>query len=295
VSLKEAFKEVSPASSEVRSTKVFRNLLIIGETALALVLLIGAGLLYRSFLRVRGIDPGFKSSRILTLTVDLTLSKYPTSRAQANFFEQVIQRIKNLSGVQSVGGSDCPPLGNISNVEMGMALEGRSEKIPSSLVAKVSPDYFRTMAIPLKQGRYFDETDREGSPSVAIINESFARRYFPHESCLGRRVESWVHENDWLTIVGVVGDVRGWLEGEPDPEIYLPYLQVGEPYMTILLRTAGNPLQWAAAVRGQIASVDKDQPPHDLSTLDKLRESSFASRRINLLLLGASTAWFPIR
>jgi putative ABC transport system permease protein len=155
--------------------------------------------------------------------------------------------------------------------------------------ASVSPDYFRTMGIPLVQGAYFGDGDRGGSPSVAIVNESFARRYFPGEVCVGRRVESLIQKNEWMTIVGIVGDVRGLigLEREPEPEIYLPYLQAGDPSMTLLVRTAGNPMHWAAAVRGQVASVDKDQPPHDLATLDELRAESFTSRRVNMLLLGA--------
>jgi putative ABC transport system permease protein len=123
-----------------------------------------------------------------------------------------------------------------------------------------------------------------------MVNGSFARRYFLHEICLGKQVENWVHKNEWLTIVGEVGDVRGWVEREPEPEIYLPYLQAGEPYMTLLVHTAGNPRLWEGAVRRQIANVDKDQPPHDVASLDELRSASFTSRRVNLLLLGAFAA-----
>jgi putative ABC transport system permease protein len=287
VSLNEVLKEAGRSASEFRSGTLLRNLLIVCETALAMVLLVGAGLLFRSFLRVRGIDPGFKSEHTLSLAIDLTPSKYPTPKDQARFFQQVIEGIKRIEGVQLVGASGCPPLGNRLNSVSDLAVEGRSEKISIAFVSNVSPDYFRTMKIPLKQGRYFGEGDRDGSPSVAIVNESFARRYFPNEMCLGRRVENWVHKNDWLTIVGVVGDVRGWVEREPNPEIYLPYLQAGEPYMTLLVHTAGNPMLWAGAVRRQIASVDKDQPPHDLASLDELRAGSFTSRRVNMLLLGA--------
>jgi putative ABC transport system permease protein len=287
VSLSEVLKEAGRSAAEFRFGRLFRNLLIVCETALALVLLVGAGLLFRSFLQVRGIDPGFKSTHTLSLTIDLTLSKYPTPKDQARFFARVIEGIKSLEGVQWVGGNGCPPLGGRLNSFNDMAVEGRSERIPIAFVGKVSPDYFRAMNVPLKQGRYFGEGDRDGSPSVAIVNETFARRYFPGEVCLGRRIESHVHENDWLTIVGVVGDVRGWVEREPNPEMYLPYLQAGEPYMTLLVRTAGNPRLWEGAVRRQIASVDKDQPPHDVASLDELRAGSFTPRRVNMLLLGA--------
>jgi len=289
ISLNEVLKEASRGASEFRSGTLFRNVLIVCETALAMVLLVGAGLLFKSFLRVRGIDPGFKSEHILSLAVDLTPSKYPTPADQSRFFQQVIEGIKGLGGVQSVGGSSSPPLGNSLSTVTDLAVEGRSEKIPIAYFASVSPDYFRTMGIPLVQGAYFGDGDREGSPSVAIVNESFARRYFPGEVCLGRRIESWVHKNDWLTIVGIVGDVRGLvgLEREPEPEIYLPYLQAGDPSMTLLVRTAGNPMLWAAAVRSQVASVDKDEPPHDMMTLEELRAESLTPRRVNMLLLGA--------
>jgi putative ABC transport system permease protein len=287
ISLSETLKEAGRVGTEFRSGMLFRNLLLISETALAMVLLVGAGLLFRSFLRVRGIDPGFRPAHILSLTIDLTLSKYPTARDQARYFRQVIEGIKSLDGVQWVGSSGCPPLGNRLNSVSDMAVEGRSEKISHAFVANISPDYFRATGIPLKQGRYFDNGDREGSPSVAIVNESFARRYFPNEICLGTRIDSWVHKNDWLTIVGVVGDVRGWVEREPNPEIYVPYLQAGEPYMTLLVHTAGNPRLWEGAIRRQVASVDKDQPVHDLATLEQLQTGTLTPRRVNLLLLSA--------
>jgi putative ABC transport system permease protein len=287
VSLNEVLKEAGRSGAELRSGMLFRNLLVISETALAMVLLVGAGLLFRSFLRVLGIDLGFKSEHTLCLTIDLTLSKYPAPKDQARFFQQVIEGVKSLEGVQSVGGSGMPPLGSRSGVVTGLAVEGRSEEIPSASFATISPDYFRTMRIPLKQGREFADSDRDGSPSVAIVNESFARRYFPNELCLGRRVSSWVHKKDWLTIVGVVGDVRDKVEKEPNPEIFLPYLQDGEPSMTLFVHTAGNPRLWEGAVRRQVASIDKDQPPHHFATLEQLQAASHTPRRVNLLLLSA--------
>src|SRR5208337_2629851 len=280
-------KEASRSTSESRSGLLFRNLLIIGETALAMVLLVGAGLLFKSFLRVRGIDMGFKSERLLSLAIDLTPSKYPTPRVQSRFFQQAMEAIKSLGGVQSVGGSSGAPLGGYGSSIADFTLEGRQDKIPMSSYSIVSPDYFRTMGILLLQGRNFTDADGEGSPAVVMVNASFARRYLPGENCLGRKIESWIQKNDWLTIVGVVGDVRSWAESEPTPEVYLPYLQVGSPHMTLLVRTAGNPMHWAAAMRNQVATVDKDQPPHGLAALDELQTASLTSRRVNMLLFGA--------
>jgi putative ABC transport system permease protein len=287
VPLSEVLKEAGRSGVELRSSMLFRNLLVIAETALAMVLLVGAGLLFRSFLRVLGIDLGFKPEHTLCVSIDLTLSKYPTPKDQARFFQRVMEGVKSLEGVQSVAGSGMPPLGNRTGTITGFAVEGRSEEIGGASFATISPDYFRTMGIPLKQGRDFGDSDRDGSPSVAIVNETFARRYFPNEMCLGRRVSSWVHKKDWLTIVGIVGDTRHRVEKEPDPQIYVPYLQDGQPYMTLLVRTAGNPRLWEGAVRRQVASVDKDQPPHDFATLEQLEAASHTSRRVNLLLLSA--------
>jgi putative ABC transport system permease protein len=290
ISLNETLKEASRGTAEFLSARLFRNLLAICETALALIILVGAGLLFKSFLRARGIDHGFRSENILSVTIDLTKSKYPTPEVQARYFQQAVERIRGIEGVQSVGGSGTPPLGNRTNSESNLAVEGRSEKIPLAFSDEITPDYFRAMGIPLLAGRYFSDSDREGSPSVAIVNESFARRYFPNGRCLGSRIENWLHKNDWLTIVGVVGDVRGSVYCETGPQIYLPYLQSGEPYITLLVHTAGNPRRWEGAVRSQLASLDKDQPPHDLTTLELLETNSLTSWRVNMLLLATFAA-----
>jgi len=288
VSLSEVLKEASRATSEVRSGKVFRNVLIVFETALALVLLVGSGLLFRSFLRARGIDLGFRSKNVLTVTVDLTPSAYATPNLQAAFFQQLMERIKGLEGVQAVAGSSCPPLGNReTSVTTGLNVEGQSVDVPDARTTAVSPDYFQALGIPLTQGRYFTDGDGATSPSVAIVDESFARRYCPGAKCLGGRLASWVRRKDRLTIVGITANARDWTEREPHPKIYLPFSQASEPYMTVLVRTAGNPKLWASAVRSQVAIIDKNQPPHDVMTLDELRAQSLTPRRVNLLLVGA--------
>jgi putative ABC transport system permease protein len=288
VSLNEVLKEAGRSTAEVRSGRLFRNLLIVCETALAMMLLVGAGALFRSFLRARGIDMGFRSKNILSMAIDLTPSEYATPNVQATFFQQLMERIKGLEGVQAVAGSSCPPLGNReTSVTTGLNVEGQDVDTTDARTTAVSPDYFRAMGIPLAQGRYFTDADRETSPSVAIVDESFARRYCPGRKCLGGRLGSWVRRRDRLTIVGVVADARDWVEEEPHPKICLPFSQASGPYMTVLVRTAGSPKLWASAVRSQVASVDKNQPPHDLMTLEDLRTQSLTPRRVNMLLLGA--------
>ncbi|MBZ5535792.1 MAG: ABC transporter permease [Acidobacteriia bacterium] len=290
IPLNESLKEAGRSSTEARSGRLFRSLLVVGEIALTMVLLIGAGLLLRSFLHLRGIDPGFKSERILTMNIDLTLSKYPKPLDQASFFQQVMERIKGLRGVKSVGASSSVPLLGYSGSRSNLSIEGRNESIANLSYSVVSSDYFRTMSIPLKQGRYFTDSDREGSPSVLIVNESFARHFFPDGDCLGRRVESWIGKNNWMTIVGVVSDVRDGLESEASPGMYCSYLQASEPHMTVLVRTVGDPMDLAAAVRSQIAGIDKSQPSYDLMDLEERRTKSLGPRRVNMLLFGSFAA-----
>jgi predicted permease len=290
VSLEETLKEATRSASETGSRKSFHNVLVVAETALALVLLIGAGLFFKGFLTERGINMGFKSSNVLCMTVDLTPSQYPTQAAQSAFFQQVIDRIKELPGVRSVAGNGSPPLGNGEDTVSGVSLNlnGKVTDISSDVGNEyVTPDYFRTMEIPLEQGRFFTDADRAGSPSVAIVNQAFAQVYCAETGCLGARMESWVRQKDWLTIVGVVANARIELEKKLFPEIYLPYSQAVVPYMTILTRTAGDPLDWASAARSQVSAVDQTQPPHDIATLDELRAKSIAPRRVNMLLLGS--------
>jgi putative ABC transport system permease protein len=289
--LNEVLKEAGSTVSEPRSGTLFRDLLLISETALAMVLLVGGGLLFRSFLRVRGADLGFRSQNVLSMTVDLTPSVYATPNAQAAFFEQLMERIRGLEGVQAVAGSSCPPLGNReTSVTTAMKVEGQVVEVSDARTTAVSPDYFRAMGIPLTQGRYFTGADRATSPSVAIVDESFARRYCPGGKCLGGRIGSWVRRGDRLTIVGIVANARDSAEAEPHPKVYLPLSQASEPYMTVLVRTAGNPKLWTSAVRSQVASGDKNQPPHDVMTLDDLRAQSLTPRRVTMLLVGAFAA-----
>ena len=291
VSVTEALKEAGGSGAEFLSGRLFRSSLVVCETALAVVLLASAGLLFRSFMRVRATKPGFNSQKVMSLTVDLTLSRYPTPNEQARFTERAIEHIKGLAGVQSVGAASYPSLfgPGIEVTFTGRMIEGWPGAVTNVLFEMVSSGYFRAMGIPLIHGRSFTDDDREGSPGVAIVNESFVRRYFRGENCLGKRIHSWVpkHEKQRMTIVGVVGDVRNKPDKEPQPEIYLPYLQAAMPNMTFVVRTAGNPLHWAAAVKSQIATVDKDQPTHDLMTLEELEANSLTPRRVNLLLLGA--------
>jgi putative ABC transport system permease protein len=301
VQLNESLKEAGRGAADGHSGNRLRNLLVVFEVALAMVLLCGAGLLFKSFLRLRGIDPGFRSDRILTLNVNLTLSQYPKPLERTRFFQQAIERIAVLPGVEAVGAGTSLPLGGYSMTVSGLTIEGKPEADTAASLTMVSPDYLRTLAIPLVQGRYFSDSDREGSPSVVIVDESFAHRLFPGENCLGRRIQNPGRKTDWMTIVGVVRDIRSWPEQMASGEMYLCYLQAEQVHlrmtggemgseMYLAIRTAGDPMSLAAAVRSQIALIDKSQPVHDMKTLDERRAGSLAPRRVSMLLVVAFAA-----
>ena len=290
ISLNEALKEAARGVSESRSGRFLRGLFVIVETTMAVVLLVGSGLLYRTFLRARGIDPGFSSEHVLSLAIDVSTAKYPKPEQQARYFEQVVASIQSMPGVASVGASTCPPAGGEhTTVVSSLIIEGQTEEMPI-FYDSVSPGFFRTMHIPLLRGRDFDDGDRDGSPGAAIVNDAFVHRYFRGQSALGKKMDSWVHRKEMLTIVGVVGNVRlGW-EREPDPEIYIPFRQGPQPFMSLLIHTPGDPMRLVPALRVRIAQIDKDQPLHDIATLDDIRAKSLTPRRVNMLLLGAFAA-----
>jgi len=283
--LNESLKDGSRGATEGKAHRRLRSLLAVSELALAMVLLVGAGLLLRSFLRLREIDPGIKTDHVLSVTIDLTPSQYPTTRAQAAFFQQVLERTKALAGIHSAAVSSDLGLGGYRFTVSGGTIEGSQETLQVD-IATISQDYFRVLGIPLTKGRAFEESDREGAPGVVVANEAFVRRYFPSGDCLGKRIS--VEKNEWMSIVGVVPDVHGFTY-DPDkvPVLYRPNMQDGRSHMQLVVRTAGDPLQSAAAVEAQIRSIDRGQPPHNITTLDQEASDFLAPQRIDMWLLTA--------
>jgi len=254
------------------------GLLVISEVTLALVLLLGAGLLVKTFVRLRGVDLGFRSDRMLSLRIDLSKARYPDARAQAAYFERVIEEIRKLPGVETVGLDAALPL---SGYGMMISQSSDKENHPEMVSASiVNAEYFRTMGIVLKKGRLFSEGDRIGMPKVALVNESFARSRFADEDALGKQVLG-------ATVVGVVGDVRqGGPSEPPSPLAYFSYLQSGGESMSLAIRTKTNPMKLAGAIRAQIVSLDKDQPIHGLATMEQRLGETMATQRVNMMLSG---------
>ncbi|MDQ3648968.1 MAG: ABC transporter permease, partial [Acidobacteriota bacterium] len=297
----ETLKEGGRGATEGRRGQRLRNALIVAEMSIAVVLLIGGGLMMRSFLRLRAIDPGFNPSNVLTLTVSLAGAKQYVGLQREAFYRGLLERIKVLPGVQSASAINHLPLaGDVWG--FSIAIEGRPLPSPGKknrAVYRVCwPDYFQTMGMSLQRGRDFTDRDVMGVPGVAIINETAARRHWPGDDPLGKRFtigDSQEHP-EWLTIVGVVKDVKQdvWA-GEPSTEVYLPFLQSKSyvegagrhtSYMTIVMRTATDPLTLTTAVQNTVWSIDKNLPVASVASLEQVIADAVWQPRFNLLLIG---------
>ena len=297
--LSESLKEGGRISPSSGSGRRLRNLLTIAEVAFSMILLIGAGLLIRSFVGLLQVNPGFETRNILTVSLDLPRYSYPEPTKQAAFYTQLMEHIKALPGVTAVGATnDLPPTkGSHSS---GVSIEGQPPIDGSSAALAVqqrlaTPDYFRVMGIPLISGRPFSEADTSSASPVVVINQTFARRFFPNENPIGQHLKFGVAEgsNPWLTIVGEVGDVRGFgLDKQPNSEMYissqqqnfLPYNPL--PRMYVVVRTTNDPNSIAAAVLGAVRELDKDLPLPKAHTMEEVLATSIGERHSNMLLLG---------
>ncbi|MGB9180684.1 MAG: ABC transporter permease [Pyrinomonadaceae bacterium] len=290
LNLNESLKEGGRGSTESWQRNRVRSLLVISEVALSLMLLIGAGLLIKSFQRLRDINPGFNPDRVLTMSLVLPEAKYDEKEKQSLFFQQLVTRAAQLPGVESVGLIHPLPLGG-SHITTTFTIEGRPPLAPADQLnantRAVSPDFFRALSIPLIKGRAFTEKDTKDAPKVMIVNETLARRFFNGEDPVGKRATVYPFKEP-CEIVGVVGDVRHRsLDVEAGPEFYLSYLQSPQPEMSLVARTTSSDAAGLAnAVQGVVLQLDKDQPVSDVKTMNQLLGESTAPRRFNMLLLG---------
>jgi putative ABC transport system permease protein len=291
--LKEGGRDTAAGS---RGNRI-RGLLVITEVALALILLIGAGLLINSFLRLRHVDPGFRADKLLTMKIVLPELKYPDQTRRSAFYTELLGRVEALPGVKSAAVTTNLPLYSQGN-SIGISIEGRPDPPPDQrfivVTRVISPQYFRTMGIQLLRGREFGEQDRADSAGVVIISETMARRYWPGEDPLGRRIKagSSASPSPWWTIIGVVKDVRQFeLNADPKPQMYLPYAQNDffEP-RDLVVSTNVEPLSLGALVRKTVWEVDKDQPVSDIKTMEDILSESVARQRFSMLLLGIFAA-----
>jgi putative ABC transport system permease protein len=285
IALNEFLKEGGRTSAGFGLSRL-RRLLIVSEIAFALVLLVGAGLLMKSFLRLQQVNLGFDPDRVLTLQLTLPRTKYPEARQQADFYQQMLERVRNLPGVRFAGASSSIPFPRGGSPYSPFFPEGRQlspEKSVGGNYRLVSPDYFRAMGIPLLKGRDFTNEDNGERQPVVVISDETARRLWPGEEPLGKRLQ-WGGSSQRFTVVGVVGDIRSAkLEAEPSLAIYVPSIQ---PQMYLVARTATEPMSLAAAIRSQVQAMDKDQPIANLRTMEQVVSNSISQRRFSTLLLG---------
>ena len=288
------------------------NTLVVMEVALAVVLLIGGGLMLKSFAQLLRVNPGFDPHRVLRLDLALPGAKYAEPQKQKAFYEELIVRLKSLPGVESVGATSQTPLSPGDNWS-GFAIEGRPDPPAGdqqqAATRVVTNDYFETLRIPLKKGRFFADSDgRVALPVMryydqqpypahfndpqpiptVIINEAMARQYWANEDPLGKRLR--IIASPWLTVVGVVGDVHHTgLNAKPNPEMYLSYLQEPSSVLAVMMRTSIDPVQLSAAAREEIKQIDKELPV-TITTMDQIFSNSVAGQRFNALLLGIFAA-----
>jgi putative ABC transport system permease protein len=270
-----------------------RGALAVAEISLALILLVGAGLMMKSLYRLLEVDPGFRPDRVLTMGMDLRTQQYSKDPAVLNFWQQVLDRVSALPGVESAAVGTHIPLtdshGRTDITIEGMALP-RPGNYPHPDVHTVSPGFVATLGIPLLRGRTFTDADNENAPFVGMINAMVARRFFPNEDPIGKRFMFGHPSTDppkWCTIVGVVGDTR--LYGLANParlEVYVPFRQDANSDMTLVVKSGADPAALTSAIREAVQSIDKDQPLTAISTMKELVSNSVATRRMTLVLLG---------
>ena len=286
--LNETLKQGGHSSTRGYGFRRLRKALVVGEIALALALLIGAGLMVKSFLRLQAVNPGFNPNQLHTMVVSLPRAKYPKSDKIATFYQQVLEKIKTLPGVQSVGATTGLPIqggGGSATFFVGGAEHTPSEKGANANFQAINPDYFRVMSIPLLKGRFFTEQDDARAPKVVIIDELTARSSWLGENPLGKHL---IIDKTPLEIVGVVGQVtHGGLAVGPEASIYVPYLQGPIPSMIFVVRTNFDQQATVAAVRSAVQSVDKDQPVYKIKSMEQIISDSIAHPRSISLLLGA--------
>jgi putative ABC transport system permease protein len=267
-----------------------RELLVVSEVALSLVMLIGAGLLVQSLRKMQALDPGFRADHVLTMQFRLPPTKYPEGEAVAAFFRAAIAGIRAVPGVESAALVRAIPLeGNYATT--GYQVEDRPKPAPGqeaqAALNIVTPDYFGTMGIPLRQGRDFTDHDDARAPRVVIVNETLAALAWPKEEPLGRRLHIEGHAG-WATVIGVVGDVKHRrLSEPPQAQIYTAHYQDPKIFACVVARTSSDPRAFADPVRQAMWAVDKDQPVWSVWPLDALLARIFAPTRLLLFLLGA--------
>ena len=272
-----------------RAGQRVRSALVVGEVALSLVLLVGAGLMAKSFLKLREVNPGFAPERTLTAAISLPQAKYDSSHKRAEFARQALERLAGQPGVRAAAVASPLPMSGNDRI-LAFVIEGRpplaAGETPSAIHAAVSTSYFGAMRIPLTKGREFTDQDRRGVPQVVIVSESFVKKFFPNQDPIGQQLRIGNTSGPLNEIVGVVGDVKHYsLRDDSQAAMYQPYAQTSPSSLSIVVRAAGRPEELTAVVRREVRAVDPDLPLTSVRTLDELLASTVAPQRFNAALI----------
>ncbi|HKY06419.1 MAG TPA: ABC transporter permease, partial [Blastocatellia bacterium] len=291
LSLTETLKEGDRGSTEGFRGRRMRNALVVVEVALSLVLLVGAGLMIRSFLHLQRVDPGFNAERLLTVQLGPPTSKYPENLKVVTFYNQLLEKIASTPGVQGVSAVNSLPMTGGASM-WAFSIEGQplspTGADADAEVYRVSPDYFQMMGIPILSGRGLTGQDHQDAPRSLVINETFAKRYFPGEDPVGKRITFGdPADGEWQTIVGVARDVKHReLDVEAYSQVYATYQQTPTRGMYLMIRTASaDPLSFVSAFRTQLWSIDAEQPLYNVKTMDQVMSESIARPRFNMVLM----------
>jgi putative ABC transport system permease protein len=282
--LTESLKEKTGHFGESKTHRRLRSGMIVAQLGLSVVLLVGAGLLVRSFILLLKVDSGVDPHNVLSAEVWLPLGNIYDPPHQREFYRQVLERVRVMPGVEYAGATTELPFTMFNSLGRGLAPEGGLKNKVTYCPAIVTPDYFRAMSIRLLSGRFFDEHDADGTLPVVILDQSLARALFPGQDAIGRRI---MNDGTWQTVVGVVADTRHLgLSERVVPELFSSYMQEPSGFMDIVVRTSSDPVNYVSALRDAVMSVDKNQPLDDVKTIEQRLAESLSDRRERLLLLG---------
>jgi putative ABC transport system permease protein len=294
--VRDALKRDGRGATASSGARRARQALVVGQLGLSLTLLIGAGLLSKSFYRLRNMNPGFNSENVLTARINLTGLRYDQQLpAQREFMEKLLEGVGRLPGVEHVAIGGLPPL--LSGNSMTFRVKGKPPvergQEPRTFIVPISAHYFQVMQTRLVEGRLLSDRDNAGAPLALLANEAFARRFFPGESAIGRRISTQEPEagNGWAEIVGIVGDIRqSGFDQEVVPTLYRTYQQEDHPSFgrtNLLVRTSGDPRLLTASIEKTVSSIDRDLPMFDAKTMEQRMSDSLGTRRFNAALTGA--------
>ncbi|HEX8651888.1 MAG TPA: ABC transporter permease [Pyrinomonadaceae bacterium] len=286
----ESLKEGTKGSSGSLVRNRVRSLLVIAEVALSLVLLIGAGLMIRSFIQLVSTDFGVNPSNVLTMELSIPRLKYPAEEQRINFYRELLGRIEALPGAQRVGAINYVPMSR-NSTSSNFRIEGQppvpAGQEPYTDYRVATPGYFEAAGTPIRQGRTFTEADKEDAPRVVIINETIARRFFPQGDALGRRLTIGDEKNKPMEIIGVAADIKDEdLDEETEPGVYVPFLQDPWWTMSLVVRTDGDPKALTHSVQQEVRALDKELPVYNVRTMVEVIDESISPKRLTMFLLG---------